>query len=160
MTLNLAQYTFGTIIDVGQVYHLNRYACKAGVQFVQEHVSVCRDIESSVQACMATSSKQRTSDDLPGPAPRMQAPRAGDAPRAPQTAIPEPANEPVPVPSPAAAPVPAGAALAVASALAIDPDEVVVIDPAAVTLSRRESQKLRLSGDIPEFDIYSTSKVK
>ena len=41
-----------------------------------------------------------------------------------------------------------------------DPDEVVVIDPSAVTLSRRESERLRSSGEIPKFDFYSTSKVK
>ena len=109
---------------------------------------------------------------MPGPAPRAQTPRA--APRALLTAIPEKANEPVP----AAAPIPAGAALAAAAALArasiatdpaaalaqaataTDLDEVVVIDQAAVTLSRRESQLLTSSSKTPKFDFYSTIKVK
>ena len=37
----------------------------------------------------------------------------------------------------------------------VGPDEVVVIDPAANTMSRRESQLLRSSGKIPKFDFYS-----
>ena len=39
-------------------------------------------------------------------------------------------------------------------------DEVVAIDPAAVSLSRRKSQLLRSSGEIPKFDFYSTITVK
>ena len=109
--------------------------------------------KSPVKACM--SSKRRAPNDLPGPAPRAQAARA--APTAPLTAIPEPANEPVP----AAAPIPAGAALAAVAqpliqmitATATYPDKVVVIDPAAVNMSRRESQRLRSSGEIPKFDL-------
>ena len=42
----------------------------------------------------------------------------------------------------------------------VGPDEVVVIDPAAVSLSRRESQLLRSSGEISKFDLYSTITVK
>ena len=34
------------------------------------------------------------------------------------------------------------------------PDEVVVIDPAAVTLSRGESRRLRSIGEIPKIDFY------
>ena len=41
----------------------------------------------------------------------------------------------------------------------VGPDEVV-IDPAAVTLSRSESQLLRSSGEIPKLVFYSTSTVK
>ena len=41
----------------------------------------------------------------------------------------------------------------------VGPDEVVVIDPAAFALSRKESQRLGSSGEIPEFDFYSTSTV-
>ena len=82
---------------------------------------------------------------MPCPAPRAEAARV--APRAQLTAIPEPGKEPEPVP--AAASIPAGAALAAAASLAqaatiTYPDEVVVIDPAAVTLSRRESQGYKL----------------
>ena len=42
----------------------------------------------------------------------------------------------------------------------VGPDEVVLIDPAAVSLSRRESQLLRSSGEIAKFDFYSTITVK
>ena len=131
-------------MHVGQVYNLYRYTCLfAG--------------KSSVMT-----SKRSAPNDLPGPAPRAQAARTG--PRAPRVAIPEPTNEPVP----SAAPNPAGAALAavaqpllhVITATSTYPDEVVVIDPAAFTLSRRESQRLRSSGEVPIFDFYSTSKVK
>ena len=131
--------------------------------------------KSCVKACMA--SKRNAPNDFPGPAPRAQPPRA--APRAQWTFIPEPANEPIP----ADAPIPAGAALAEAAALAraamatdraaalaqaataTDPDEVVVIDPAVVTPSRRESQRLRSSGEMPKFELLLhresvTSKVK
>ena len=68
------------------------------------------------------SSKKRATPDLPGTAPQAQVSRVGDSdgPRAPRTAIPEPANESVPAPIPAAS----------------ESDDVVVIDPAAVTLSR------------------------
>ena len=39
------------------------------------------------------------------------------------------------------------------------PDEVVVIDPTAVTLSRRrrESQRLKSTAEIPNFDFDSTT---
>ena len=42
----------------------------------------------------------------------------------------------------------------------VGPDKVVVIDPAAVSLSRRESQRLRSSGEIPKFDFNPTITVK
>ena len=136
-------------MPVGQVYNLYRYTC----------------LFAGKSSGSVMTSKRRAPNDLPGPAPRAQAARTG--PRAPRVAIPEPANEPVP----SAAPNPAGAALAavaqpllhmnrdMVTATPTYPDEVVVIDPAAVTLSRRESQRLGSSGEIPKFDFYSTSKV-
>ena len=39
------------------------------------------------------------------------------------------------------------------------PDEIVVIDPAAVSSSRRESLLLRSSGKNPKIDFYSTITV-
>ena len=41
-----------------------------------------------------------------------------------------------------------------------DPDKAVVIDPTFLTLSRREIQRLRSSGEIPKFDLCSMSKVE
>ena len=91
----------------------NVYRCRAGVQLVQ-YRNTCLFRKSSVKTCMA--SKRRAPNDLPGPAPRAQAPGLLH--------------------------------------------EIVVIDRAAVVLSRRESKLLRSSGKIPKFDFSSMSKVK
>ena len=93
---------------------------------------------------------------LPGPAPRQVA-RQGDGSRAPRTPVPEPANEPVP------APLPAAAALALAAGAAqsaAESDEVIVIDPADVTLSRRDSARLRVSGQFKKFEFYIESTTR
>ena len=37
----------------------------------------------------------------------------------------------------------------------VGPDEIVVIDPAAVTFSRRESQLMRSSGEPPKISLLS-----
>ena len=53
----------------------------------------------------------------------------------------------------------AEALAAAAGAAAANYDDVVEIDPAAVTLSRRDAARLRTSGEIKKFDFYSASKV-
>ena len=115
-------------------------------------MSDCREINSSAEAGMP----KRGLNELPGPAPR-QVTRQGDGSRAPRTPVPEPANEPVP------APIPAGAALASAARAAqsaAESDEVLVIDPEDITLSRRDSARLRVSGQFKKFEFYIESTTR
>ena len=121
--LGAMNHTICTGMRLGQVYNLYRNTCLfAG--------------KSSMKACMS-----RRRAELPGPSPQARAPRTGTGASAPRTAVRETANEPVPAPNSAAAPIPEAAALAAAAAAATVTENVVT-DPAAITLSRRMSQKL------------------
>lgn len=90
---------------------------------------------------------------LPGPSPQASRARLDDDSRIPRSVVPRI----LPAEALAAA---AAAALDRIPAPAADEDEVVEINAAEVTLSRRDSARLRLSGEFQKFDFYSTSKVK